>query len=249
MLRTALLCVAIALVQLHLPATALADDTPVGAVPSAMMSGLAKHSQIIEDMEPRGSFTFTGRFEEVEADGKSADVKELSMRSTVNGPDDRQTKILKYTEDGKDKTAEQQGKSDKRRAERKAEKDPKKKKGSDLKMPFLPSEQPKYIFSIAERDKDNPTHVRVNFNPKKAAEDLVKGSAWYDESSGNILSMGFSLSENPTFIDHVDVTIVFGLATPLGMWPSKISFDARGGFLFVHKHYRGSGTFTDPAIN
>ena len=42
--------------------------------------------------------------------------------------------------------------------------------------------------------------------------------------------MGFSLSKNPTFVDHVDIRITFGLATALGRAPSEISFDGRGGF-------------------
>ena len=99
---------------------------------------------------------------------------------------------------------------------------------------------------MAERDKTDPTHVRINFNPKTPAEDAIKGSAWVDETSKEVLSVGFSLSKNPAFIDHVDVTIVFGLPTQLGRAPSAISFDGRGGF-FIRKHYRGSATITDPA--
>ena len=211
------------------------------------MQGLAQHAQKIEDMKQRGAFTFAGKMEMLDDDGKATEVKEMTMRSTPTGaPRDRIVKVMKYTEDGKDKTAEAQAKADARRAKHKIAKN--EKLGNDLKLPFLASEQGRYIFSIAERDKNIPSRIRINFNPKTPAEDAIKGSAWVDETSKEVLSTGFSLSKNPTFIDHVDVQIVFGLPTQLGRAPSSISFDGKGGFLFIHKHYRGTATITDPGV-
>ena len=76
----------------------------------------------------------------------------------------------------------------------------------------------------------------------------IKGSAWVDETAREVLSMGFSFSKNPMFVDHVEVSVVFGLPTPLGRGPSKVSFDGKGGFLFIHKHMRGSGVLSDPKV-
>jgi hypothetical protein len=239
---------AVGLALALLPSGVAAADEPAPAVVSdALMSGLAQHAQNVEDMKARGAFTFSGRMEMLDDAGKATEVKEMTMRSTPTGaPRDRIVKVMKYLEDGRDKTAEAQAKADARRAKRKEAKNEKLSK--DLKLPFLTAEQPRYIFSIAERDKNDPTHVRINFNPKIPAEDAIKGSAWVDENSREVLSIGFSLSKNPTFIDHVDVQIVFGLPTKLGRAPSAVTFDGRGGFLFIHKHYRGSATITDPNL-
>lgn len=240
--------VASALVLVAPVTTARADDA-TGAVSDTTMKGLAAHARAFEDMAKRGAFTLTFHVEQVGDKGEVSDVKDMSARSTpIQGSDERTTKILTYTEDGKDKTAEAQKKADDRRTEKKKKPAKDKSKSVSLDLPFAPAVQPKYIFSIAERSPGNPSLVRINFNPKKPAEELIKGSVWYDEAKSQIVSIGFSLSKNPTFVDHVDCTVVFGLPTPLGMAPSQITFEIRGSFLFVHRKYRGTATFSDPTL-
>ena len=162
---------------------------------------------------------------------------------------DRITNVIRYLENGKDETADAQKRANERRVKRL--KDPDKQaeeRKKDLKLPFLASEQARYVFTIAERDAAQPGRVRVAFMPKTPAENAIKGSAWVDETEREVLSIGFSLSKNPTFVDHVEITIVFGLPTELGRAPSKLSFDGRGGFLFIRKHYRGTATLSDPRV-
>jgi hypothetical protein len=209
-----------------------------------LLSRLSRHAEQFEEMKRRGSFTLSGKMEELDTSGKVDVTKEMVVRSTAT-PAERVTEIMKYTEDGADKTAEARQKAQKRRAE--------KKKSSgvaarDIHLPFRASEQPRYVFSIAERDPNDANRVRVAFKPITPAENAFKGSAWVDEAAGEILTMGFSPSKNPTFVDHVDITMRFDLSTPLGRAPSSINFDARGGFLVVRKHYRGSATITDPKL-
>lgn len=247
MLRVGWIAFLVSALVLIAPVTTARADDATGAVSDATMKGLAAHAQAFEDMAKRGAFTLTFHVEQVGDKGEVSDVKDMSVRSTpIQGSDERTSKILKYTEDGKDKTAEAQKKADDRRAEKKKPKD--KSKSVSLDLPFAPAAQPKYIFSIAERDPKNASLVRINFNPKKPAEELIKGSVWYDEAKSQIVSIGFSLSKNPTFVDHVNCTVVFGLPTPLGMAPSQINFDVRGSFLFVHRKYRGSATFSDATL-
>lgn len=212
----------------------------------ALLTGLGRHAASLEEMKKRGAFTFSGHMESVDGDGKASDTKDITMRSTPSGDGPRLVKVMRYVEDGKDKTAEAQSKADARRAKNKESKSAK--KANDLKLPFLASEQARYTFSIAQRDAANPSRVLISFTPKVAAEDAVKGTAWVDETAKEVLSTGFSFSKNPTFVDHVHITIVFGLSTPLGRAPSQVSFDGQGGFLFVKKHYRGSANISDPAI-
>ena len=231
---------------------ARADDAPASGVAAivddALLKGLAKHATRVEEMKARGEFTLSGKMEALDGSGNPTETKELVMRSTpTSTPHDRVVKIVRYVEDGKDKTAEAQTKADERRAKRKSAAPSGKPDRQDLKMPFLPSEQARYVFSIAERDVAGG-RVRVAFVPKAPAEDAIKGSAWVDERTSEVLSMGFSFSKNPIFVDHVEVTLTFGLSTPLGRAPSTIAFDGRGGFLFVHKHYRGTATISDPKV-
>jgi hypothetical protein len=220
------------------------------AVTPALMDGLARHAAGFEEMKKRGAFTMAGRIEEVDGDGKASDWKEIQLRSTPTpAPMDRITNVIRYLDNGKDETADAQKRANERRAKRL--KDPDKQaeeRKKDLKLPFLASEQSRYVFSIAERDVQKPGRVRVAFVPKTPAENAIKGSAWVDEAEREVLSIGFSLSKNPTFVDHVEVTIVFGLPTELGRAPSKLSFDGRGGFLFIRKHYRGTATLSEPRI-
>lgn len=220
------------------------------AVPQALMDGLARHAASFEEMKRRGAFTMTGRMEEVDGDGKASDWKEIQLRSTPTpAPMDRITNVLRYLDNGKDETADAQKRANERRAKRLQDPDKQaEERKKDLKLPFFASEQPRYVFTIAQRDVNRPGRVRVAFAPKTPAENAIKGSAWVDEAEREVLSIGFSLSKNPTFVDHVEITIVFGLPTELGRAPSKVSFDGRGGFLFIRKHYRGTATLSEPRV-
>lgn len=219
-------------------------------VAPALMAGLAQYAARFEEMKRRGAFTMSGRMEEVDGAGKASDTKEIVLRSTPTPVlMDRITNVIRYVENGADKTGAAQKRALERRAKRLADPDKlAEERKKDIKLPFLASEQPRYVFSFAERDAAHPGRVRIAFVPKVPAENAIKGSAWVDENEREVLTMGFSLSKNPTFVDHVDITIVFGLPTQLGRAPSKVSFDGRGGFLFIRKHYRGVATLSDPGV-
>jgi len=209
-----------------------------------LLGRLARHATQFEEMKRRGSFTLSGRMEELDGKGQVDGTKEMVVRSTAT-PSERLVEVIRYVEDGTDKTAEARKKAQKRRAERKAGKPDKTK---DMHLPFLASEQHRYVFTLLERDPANASRVRIGFKPLVVAETAFKGSAWVDESAGEILTMGFSPTKNPTFVDHIDITMRFDLSTPLGRAPSSVTFDARGGFLVIRKHYRGAATITDPRI-
>jgi hypothetical protein len=202
---------------------------------------LAGHAARFEEMKRRASFTLAGHIEEVDGNGAVDGSKDLVVRFTAT-PTESIREIVRYLEDGADKTAEARKKA----AERK--KRGHKPAGRDVHLPFLASEQPRYVFSLAERDRSNPSLVRVAFHPKKAARDAYKGSAWVDARDGEILSMGFSPSKNPIFVEHIDVTMRFDLRTALGRAPSKLTFEGKGGVLFVRKHFRGTATISDASV-
>ena len=252
--RSVLLGALLGLVVVGTPRETRADVSTEGAasadVPAALMQGLAQHAARFEEMKRRGAFTMSGKIEEVDGDGHPEEVKEILLRSMPTpAPMDRITTVVRYLENGKDKTADAQKRATERRNKRLKDPDEQAEaKKKDLRLPFLASESGRYVFTIAERDPAAPNRIRIAFVPQTPAENAIKGSAWVDESEREVLSLGFSLSKNPTFVDHVEVTIVFGLPTQLGRAPSKISFDGRGGFLFIHKHFRGVATLSEPAV-
>jgi hypothetical protein len=238
------------------PAAILAAAAvPAGAssaVSDALLSGLAEHAARFEDMKRRGAFTLSGHLEELDGDGKPSAIKDILFRSTpTSTPMDRITNVVRYTENGEDKTADAQKRAIEGRAKKlKSLLEPAKVeelRKKDLRLPFLAAEQARYVFSVAERDAAGG-RVRIAFVPKVPAENALKGSAWVEEKDREVLTIGFSLSKNPTFVDHVDVTIAFGMVTPLGRAPSRISFDGRGSFLFIRKHLRGSATLSEPRL-
>ena len=123
--------------------------------------------------------------------------------------------------------------------------DPEAAKKRELRMPFLATEQARYTFDVVEKDKDDPTRVRVTFVPKSKDETTIEGSAWVDEREGTVLSAGFKLSRTSMWIDYVHIQVEFGAKTPLGPAVSKVSMDGRGGILFFRKHFRAEATLSD----
>ncbi len=211
-----------------------------GPALSTLLARSARHAQDFEEMKKRASFTMRGRLEELDGDGKVAVTKEMSLRSTAT-PTARVNEILRYAEDGADKTAEYRREAEaKRRARTKDKK-------KDWHLPFLAAEQPRYTFAVSGRDATRE-HTKITFQPLAAAEDTFRGSAWIDEHTGEILTLAFTPSKLPLFVDRLDVDVRFDLRTPLGRAPSTISVDVRGGLLVVHKRYRGAATITDPAV-
>lgn len=229
------------------PALAEADEPPAPASPASsaelapLLERLQRHATAIEQLKARASYTIHGRMEELDGDGKATHARAMVTKVTATGgvPE---WEIVRYVDDGVDKTGEARKKAEERRREK-----PAKGKRRDFKLPFLASEQPRYVFAVAERDLA-ANRIRITFVPRAPAEDAYKGSAWVDAAAGEVLTMGFSLSKNPSFIDHVDVTVRFDTITALGRAPSNIAFDARGGFLFIKKRYRGTASFEDAKI-
>jgi hypothetical protein len=205
------------------------SDMGTSAVLSPLLGKLARHAERIEQMKKVGAYTFTGKLESLDRDGEVSETREIQARVS---PRKDVVKVIRYTEDGKDRTDYAREK-----AKESAEKRKKAgKKRRDFHLPFLASEQDRYVFSFVERDAERPSLMRIAFTPKVPAEDAYQGSAWVDESTGLVRSMGFALSKNPTFVERVAITLALDLDTPLGPGPSTITVDGQGGFLFGSGH-------------
>jgi hypothetical protein len=191
-------------------------------------------------MLKKASFTVTGKMETVAGDGAISDPKEGIFKVVNDGSGNVKVEVVRYAEDGKDKTDDA-----KKKAEERA-KEPKKKPKPDeeVHVPFLGTEQGKYDYRIGEADKIDPTRVRVYFTPRSPAQNLLQGSAWVDSKNGDILSMGASPSKTPAFVDYFRIQIECAENTAMGPAPSKIMFEGGGGVLFLKKRFRGAATLT-----
>ncbi len=208
-----------------------------------LLARLAVFADNFEKMKTRANFVVSGKLDEVASDGQSKNTKEMTAEAKSDGAKLHFT-IMRYFEDGQDKTAEAQ----KKEADKKAENKPQPASRPQGRMPFHAGEQPRYNFDQIEVDPNDPTRVRIAFVPKIKEDDTIEGSAWVDSQSGNLLSAGFKLCKPPTAVDYVNVQMTFAANTSLGPALSKIDVEAAGGILFVRKHFRGSANLSNITI-
>lgn len=223
------------------PHAAGAEDEGTLAV---VLPKLATTSARLEALIKTGSFTVTGHLEQVGGDGAISDPKDGIVKIVGDGTKQHLV-VVRVVEDGKDTTEEARKKAAERDKERASKKpDPNK----EAHVPFLASEQPKYVFRAGETDPKDPARIRIFFDAKSPAENLFNGSAWVDTRSGEIISAGFAPSRTPAFVDYVRVTVELGEKTTKGPTVSKLRFEAGGGFLFFRKKVRGWATMTEWAV-
>jgi hypothetical protein len=224
-------------------ATGAVATRAVAAPPSPeLMDRMAAYAAAFEAMRTRASFSVQGRMEMLDRSGKTDGVKEMKARVDGDGHDARFV-VLKYTEDGEDKTAEAEKKARERAADRKAHPDKKR-----FHLPILAAEQGRYVFDQLETDGADPERVRIAFVPKVPADDTIEGSAWIDTRTGAPISAGFKISKTPTFVDYVHFTVEFGAQTALGAAVSRVVADGDGGVLFFRKRFHVTATLSDYRI-
>jgi hypothetical protein len=229
--------------------SASADAGPTATPPPSaeLPSLLAKagaHATRLDGLRQRVGCTIRGRFEKVDGDGAVDGWSELELR-WVSRHGKTDSRVLRFVEDGKDKTEEQRKKdteeSDKDRAERR--------KRMELLLPFLPAVQPSYAFRWAEVDPRDPTRVRLTFTPRgEIGEKSYEGEAWLDRASGALLTMGFKLLRTPTFVHWVNVELAFAAPTDPGPALSRIHAEGSAGFLFLKRRFRIEATISDYTV-
>jgi hypothetical protein len=213
------------------------------APPADLMSRLAVHAAGFETMKTHASYSVSGELQTLAVDGAVDDTKEMTGNVVADGKKAHFT-LVKYTENGADKTDEAKQEA---KGEAAKKKDPKKKK--DIRMPFHADEQARYDFDIVETDATDPTRVRITFVPKQRAEDTIEGSAWVDTKTGTVVSAGFKLSQPPSFVDYVHITMEFTAPTSLGPAVSHVALTGKGGFLFFKKEFRADAKLGNYAIS
>lgn len=220
--------------------------------PAELMARLAVHAAGFEKMKKRASYVIGGTLQTIASDDVTDSTKTMQARVVPRG-DRTHIEVLRYTENGVDKTDEARTKASeqekKRDEDEREEKRQDTRKKRDLRMPFLQSEQARYVFDVVETDPHDPSRMRISFVPREKADDTIEGSAWVDASKGTVVSAGFKLSRTPSFVDYVHVTVELGATTALGPAPSRVSVTGKGGVLFFSKRFVGEATFTDYAFD
>lgn len=231
----ALACLALALLTGARPALA----KPVSP---ELLGRLATYAQAFEEQRKRASYHLDGKLEVLDGDGKVTETKELAARVDATGGDPKLV-VLKYTEDGEDKTSD----AVKEAAENAAKHRRKKASGKELKLPILATQQARYGFDELERSEDG-ARLRIQFTPLAPAEDTVEGSAWVDVAAGTVLSASFRLSKTSLFVHYVHFTVEFSAQTSLGPAASTVTVDGEGGILFFRRRFRGAATLSAYSI-
>jgi hypothetical protein len=219
--------------------TAVAAPASAALPAPDLMAKLASYGASLEAMRTRASYTIEGQMETLDRAGEADSVKQMKARIEADGVDVKFI-VVRYVEDGQDKTADAQRQADKRARERKTEHDSKR-----FRTPVLAEEQPRYVFDQVEVDGRDPAIVRIAFVPRIPADDTIEGSAWVDSRTGTLISAGFKISKPPVFVDYVHVQLEFGASTPLGPAISKVVADGNGGVLFFRKRFRVAATLSD----
>jgi hypothetical protein len=184
----------------------------------------------------------TSRLEKLDRHGKVDGYAERVIQVVqANGHKDQQ--LVRFVEDGEDKTASARKEFAEERAKPKG-------KRIEFEFPFRASEQPKYRFSVVGKDPNNPANVRIRYAPVgPPSEKEYLGEAWVDQSKGTLISMGFRPTKFPSFVDRADVQLEVQAATPMGPTVSRVFAQGEGGFLFIRKHFRFTLSFSDYALN
>ncbi len=202
----------------------------------ALLERLSRHVNALEEIAKHSSFRVDERTEELDGSGRVSSTLSQQSRVEADGKT-TQAVIERAVKDGKDVTAEQQAKSKERDAAKKQ-----KKEGEGLAIPFASDA---YVYDQIGVDPANPARVQISFVPKNPTKRTLEGSAWVDAASGTILSGGAKMSKPPSFVDWVHFTVELGAPTPQGPALTHLTFEAKGGVLFVRKHVRGDIKMSD----
>lgn len=105
----------------------------------------------------------------------------------------------------------------------------------------LEANRPAYRYHRLPDDPNRPDEIRLGFAPKKPAKDRTQGEARLD-AQGQVLEVKGSPSVLPTLADEVRFVLDFGRPSAQGPALSSLTFEGKGGVLFIRKHVRSVTT-------
>ncbi len=230
------------IVQLLALAAASANGTPdLGELLRRLADREARVSALLKN----SAVTATTRAEQDDSAGKPISMVESVVRSHRNNGN-TQRELIRYIEDGKDRTDEE-------REKRKNESASDEKRRNSFRVdssPFAANEQPKYRFTLLGTDGD-ANRIRIRFEPKEPGADKVFiGEGVVDVAGGALLGMRLRPAHLPMFVHRLDVQVKFDAPTPAGATLSEIRIDGEGSLIgaLFRRQFRMTTTFSDYAF-
>jgi hypothetical protein len=225
-------------------AVAAAPRSAAAAPPDPqLMVQLGHHAEAFKQLMTAANFTFETFIEKLDSDGKVTSTR-TKLGHVEHDAEGGHERVIRCVEDGQDITADEQKKALKQDAER-HEKRRQLEEDDDLRPPFIPAEQARYVFEQIGVDPHDPTRLEIRFVPKQPDKTSMEGTAWVSTASGTVLSLSAKLNKPPLFVDWVQFSAEFGASSSLGPAPSRFTFEGSGGLLFIHQHLRGEMKMRD----
>lgn len=184
-------------------------------------------------------------YEEATTFSTKMTVEELDKHGAATSTTEIETKadeLVRYVEDGVDKTAEQKAK----RAEyKKKQKEDGKDQSFSLGFgdPFSRESRDRYAYTLVKEENGLAT---IAFKPKgKKAPELGVGEATVEIETGAVRKLRFKPSSMPRFVSKLSIEVDCDEPTTLGYAMTRLKAEGEGGILFVKKRFRMTSTFFD----
>lgn len=206
------------------------------AVPdAALLDLLGARALALEKFADASRVTVDIVTDKLDANGAVKKSTHLALRvGRKNGEVDR--KLLTYVVDGEDLTE----------AKRAEQEKPPKKGSLAVKSPFHPDERAKYRFAVLAPPADQPTLMRLGFQPAGDKKpELYMGDATVDPQTGDVHTLSLRLSKTPVFVDSLSIEATLGAQTPAGRAMSRLAIKGVAGALFFKERFQVVTTFTD----
>jgi hypothetical protein len=115
------------------------------------------------------------------------------------------------------------------------------------KSPFDPEEQPGVSYRRTGKSRwiDGRRTYEYSFEHLHEKDRKTFGSAWLADDSGAPILVAISMEPLPTFVHHLEAKLYYRFDADAEWYMKKMSFEGRGGFLFIRKNIRSTITFSD----
>jgi len=185
------------------------------------------------------AMTVTSVTEERDGKGRVTQTRERVQRMEERDGK-RASELVLARDNGQDVTAQQRAEAEKRGKEQAD-------KSSSFELPFTPENQARHRFSIVGPDAQDPSKLRLRFEPADApGPQVMQGEALVDPERGHVLQLRFRPSKFPSMlIDRMDVEMDFRAHPGVGAVVSRLGVEWEGGLLFFKKRGRSTVTFED----
>ena len=207
----------------------------IASVPEpSLLEKLGERAVQLEAFANASRVTVEVVVEKFDAEGVVTKTTRTSLR-VGRKKEEVDRKLLSFVENGKDL-------SESRRAELEAPP----KKPMMVKSPFHPDQTDQYRFAILAPPPDQPTLMRLGFQPAGENTDkLYMGDATVDPQTGEVLTLSLRPSKNPPFVHSLSIEATLDAVTPAGRAMSSLTVKGVAGFLFIKERFRIVTTFKD----